>query len=281
MSVHLMERAIIRRCALLIPIYNDPQLFQTMTENWFHVKSWNILKLWRLSQEEYNPLHNYDRHEILHGKRQVGRNAQEDIAENSTQGVKESGSKDSNETIDRDNTFVGKQTGSDSSTSQASKTIDSNTEQVNETTTESDETLELTKSAFNASTYQPLEKQTKHSSDSGNGTTTGTDHSVTVDTGSDEKNTSLDTNNDENENITTKYGDATENSSNTTRDNTINRGRTENENEETGGDNYMYGNIGVTTTQNMFNQEVNLIKNFNIYDFVASLFEDDNFLIVY
>ena len=43
----------------------------------------------------------------------------------------------------------------------------------------------------------------------------------------------------------------------------------------------MYGNIGVTTSQDMFQSEVALLKKFNIYEVVAQMFENDMFLIVY
>lgn len=44
---------------------------------------------------------------------------------------------------------------------------------------------------------------------------------------------------------------------------------------------HLHGNIGVTTNQQMIEAELELLKNFNIYDWIASRIEDDLFLTVY
>lgn len=44
---------------------------------------------------------------------------------------------------------------------------------------------------------------------------------------------------------------------------------------------HLHGNIGVTTNQQMIEQELELLKSFNIYEWIASRFEDDLFLTVY
>ena len=45
--------------------------------------------------------------------------------------------------------------------------------------------------------------------------------------------------------------------------------------------NHMEGNIGITTTQQMMQEEIALMKGFNLYDTVASMFEDDMMVLVY
>lgn len=45
--------------------------------------------------------------------------------------------------------------------------------------------------------------------------------------------------------------------------------------------NHMEGNIGITTTQQMMQEEIALMKVFNLYDTVASMFEDDMMVLVY
>ena len=42
-----------------------------------------------------------------------------------------------------------------------------------------------------------------------------------------------------------------------------------------------HGNIGVTTNQQMINEELELLKHFDIYGYIANMFEDDNMLMVY
>lgn len=41
------------------------------------------------------------------------------------------------------------------------------------------------------------------------------------------------------------------------------------------------GNIGVTTTQQMIEQELELLRHFDIYGWIADQFEDDNMLLIY
>lgn len=276
-----MTNEIVRRCALLTPVYTDPNLFQVMCENWFHVKQWNIARMWRLVNEEYNPLHNYDRHESRDIDRKRGRHEQEDVETSGSSHDESTGRDDRNESRTTDRTFVGKElTSSDSNVDEITSS-DSNTSQSNTTTSDSNDTKELTKSAFNASTYQPVEKQTDVTNNNAHGETTGDDHADgtrnTKGTDSGDK----DTNNDENEDVTISGGGTTAGSTNGTSESSVNRGTTENESEQTGEAAYMYGNIGVTTSQQMFQAEVALLKTFNIYEVVAQMFENDMFLIVY
>ena len=43
----------------------------------------------------------------------------------------------------------------------------------------------------------------------------------------------------------------------------------------------IHGNIGVTTTQEMIEQELELLRHFDIYGYIAELFENDNMLLIY
>lgn len=43
----------------------------------------------------------------------------------------------------------------------------------------------------------------------------------------------------------------------------------------------IHGNIGVTTNQQMIEQELELLRHFNIYGYIAELFENDNMLLIY
>lgn len=42
-----------------------------------------------------------------------------------------------------------------------------------------------------------------------------------------------------------------------------------------------HGNIGVTTNQQMINEELNLLRHFDIYGYIAELFENDNMIMIY
>ena len=43
----------------------------------------------------------------------------------------------------------------------------------------------------------------------------------------------------------------------------------------------IHGNIGVTTNQQMIEQELELLRHFDIYGYIADLFENDNMLLIY
>ena len=44
---------------------------------------------------------------------------------------------------------------------------------------------------------------------------------------------------------------------------------------------FRHGNIGVTTNQQMINEELELLRHFDIYSYIAELFENDNMLMIY
>lgn len=100
---------------------------------------------------------------------------------------------------------------------------------------------EDTTSAMNASTYQPSDKSSLT-------------HGEVIQT-----NSTGNVNETHGENINTNYGKIDTNIDN----------------------NHIHGNIGVTTAQQMFNQEISLVNTFNIYQNIVSLIENDLFICVY
>ena len=56
---------------------------------------------------------------------------------------------------------------------------------------------------------------------------------------------------------------------------------TDSEESETARESHIHGNIGVTTSQQMLESEIELANKFWIYDYIASAFETDNFITVY
>lgn len=44
---------------------------------------------------------------------------------------------------------------------------------------------------------------------------------------------------------------------------------------------HLHGNIGVTTNQQMINEELELLRHFDIYSYIAKLFEEDMMLMIY
>lgn len=115
------------------------------------------------------------------------------------------------------------------------------------------EITENTISADNSSTYQPDNKSTK--------TTNETDTNIhnddtVVNYGKKLTNTHTDTTKREEDELTKNVGDS----------------------HHVG---HLHGNIGVTTNQQMIEQELELLRHFDIYKFIADEFEKENMLMIY
>lgn len=217
----LLISNIMLKCGLLQPIYGEPLVFKAMVTVWSRSNQWNMQRLVRTAAEEYNPLHNFDRHEEI----DINRTGIDSIDRGSTRNV----------------TMELNQDISDDDDSKIT-TTDRPGEKV-ETTTEV--------SAYDSNAYQPDSKNTVERS----GTNTVTAQSE----GGNKR-----SRNDFNENTDTVEDKELKNSTDTEKH-----------------DNHMYGNIGVTTSQQMFEAEVALVKSFNVYEVIASMFENDNMITVY
>jgi hypothetical protein len=229
----LMTSAIMMRCGLLEPIYNDPVTFKSALETWFVMHRWNIEHLMRLACQNYNPLENYDRWEHLNNKH----------------------TQDGDETEKHTGDDIDKTAGTDSevhSGDDVTKLTGSEKLQQG-----GNVTTETTVSAFNESNYQPDNKvvETRNNTDTTTYDKTETlTHGEKIDTKYGKTDTFT-----HGENITTEFGKIDNDTSN----------------------NHLHGNIGVTTYTQMAEQEIALVKSFNIYDTVVSLLEDDLFISVY
>ncbi len=58
-----VRAAIVVKCGLLTPIYNDPDTFRQIAADWFYNKQWNFEHLIKVLTAEYSPIENYDRYE--------------------------------------------------------------------------------------------------------------------------------------------------------------------------------------------------------------------------
>lgn len=112
-------------------------------------------------------------------------------------------------------------------------------------TSTDDTTVKRNVSAFDSSEYQPR------------------DEDVTVSTRKESGTDNIESHDETSNNTATDYQEQTVNNRN---ENHVN---------------HMEGNIGITTTQQMMNEEIALMKSFNLYDTVASMFEDDMMVLVY
>ena len=118
------------------------------------------------------------------------------------------------------------------------------------------DTTTNTISAMNASTYQPdNQSETEHGHD--------VDDDITYGKQTD-----------------TTFGKQTD----TTHGHTIERVYNSEKDAESGKDELSvkrHGNIGVTTSQQLINEELELLRHFDVYGFIAELFEKDNMIMIY
>lgn len=170
-------------------LYSDPNFMQNMIKLWSDKYQHTFERWVRALTEDYNPLHNFDRHEVYKDVR----------------GIKESEKQNGN--------------------------LNNSTYNA----TNSNGTSEDTVSAFNADTYQPKEKT-----------------------------------------IAEDHVEATGNS-NTISNNTNDK----NTNETLDHDAHLFGNIGLTTSQQMASDEIKLRKDYNIYNLIADLFLNEFCIYVY
>lgn len=65
LDASLVRSAIVVRCGLLTPLYGEPDVFTSITEDWFQEKQWTFEHLVKIVKAEYSPIENYDRYENI------------------------------------------------------------------------------------------------------------------------------------------------------------------------------------------------------------------------
>lgn len=206
--------AIMVKCGLLTPIYNEPDTLRNAITHWFFTKQWTFEHIIEIIQSEYSPIENV--FEIRNEKTKYGHT-----------NTKTGGYKDSE---------GGKDTVKDSGKDQR------------DVTNSGTDTTTNTISAFNSNSYQPDNQS-------------ATLHGHTVDDD-------------------TTYGKQTD----TTFGHNVERVYNSEKDTEGGVDELnvsRHGNIGVTTTDQLINEELNLLRHFDAYGFIAELFENDNMIMIY
>lgn len=219
---------------------STPELFKFKMHNWFSYKKPIFQKLWETMNYEYNPIENYDRKE-------------ESIRDNvGAEGNLRTGRNKSNENSDytHNTDFTEKHSGTET-----------NIKTLSETTTHnlgSSETLST--SAFNETGFQNKEKTTKSGKDDdvlrGDNTDNLTRNLTDTNKGKEDGN--------DNRNLDNIQSDTNE------------AYRQDSEKIKL----RAHGNIGVTTTQAMIEEERRVVQ-FHVYDYIAKEFETEFCLLVY
>ena len=277
--------AIMQRCGLLEPQYSEPAIMHQLVSLWFRTNQWNFQHLVNIILAEYSPIENTDRysdHSIENdgsGTRTLTRTSGNTETHGGTDArtITDGGSDAVSETHGgTDSRIINKETSREDEERHTG--TDARTEGHSGT-----DTTEATTSAYNSSAYQPADKtEATHGEQitdnlqhgeiingSGSGTDDTTDaltHGETVDT-------------------ETTYGKTT--SDNLQHGETITSNGTGSEtvsDSNQGSQTYTehtHGNIGVTTNQELINQELQLLMRFNVYDWIAAKFEKDLMIQIY
>ena len=237
-------------------VYSDPDFMQRAIGSWS--KKWyRTFSKWIEALDiEYNPLENYDRIE--------------DFTDTINRGLTTAGRKDSGNTRTFDNEDKETRDYEDKETRDLSdeRTFNNTDERTLDTENVLDGTVEEKVSAFDSSTYQPSKNTDTDNTTTDTGTITDAHTGTVTDegTGTDTFNhTGTDTFNHTGT-ITDEYGEGTSGSE---KENTTNKhgGR-------------VHGNIGVTTSQQMLEQELNIAK-WNLYEHITDVFLEEFIIPIY
>lgn len=241
LQVETLKTQIVFRCGLLEPVYSEPEIMQAAIAQFFKREQWNITHLINIILAEYSPIENTDRY------------SEHTNNTNGTRTVTQSGSS------------TDQHSGKDQRDIEHSGTDErdeshSGTDERDESHSGTDGTTN-TVSAFNSSSYQPDSK-----SDLLHGEKIDDDlsygHKIDDDITYGHK---IDDD--------TTYGHKIEHSDDrSTKD------------ENSGSDSYTehtHGNIGVTTNQELIRQELELLRHFDVYDWIAAKLENELFIQVY
>ena len=274
LNLDIVKSAIMVRCGLLTPVFNDPATFTASTTQWFMQKQWNFEHLIKIIQAEYSPIENI--FELRNEKTKYGRNKTTTGGYKDTEGGKDTVALSGTDTEAHSGTDSIAHTGTDTEAHSGTDSVSlsgTDTEAHSGTDTTTNEI-----SAFNASTYQADNKSSTLHGES-IGTTYGKSESTT-------HGESIGTTFGHNigtthgESIGTTYGK----SEDTTYGHNVEREYKNQKDQEGGVDEIItsrHGNIGVTTNQQMINEELELLRHFDVYGYIAELFENDNMIMIY
>lgn len=248
-----LKSAIIDRCGNVAPYYQQTGRFVVYGALWFATHTWLFDHALKIINSEYSPIENYNRTEEL---------AETTSRSRETSGIDTNSGTDQRAVTRSNTTTDGGTTGRTGSITHGLTVTDGGT-----TGTSRSETKEHDISAFNSATYQDADQDTL----------TGLE---TVTHGKTQTQDGTDT-----ETETTTHGKTQSEqgtlSDSFTHGHILEREGVEEESGTRENLNNIHGNIGVTTNQQMITEETRLLKSFAVYDFIASVFENDNFICVY
>lgn len=284
-DINLLKSHIMLRCGLLQPIYGEPLIFKMQTSMWFSANQWRMDHLVKMLLSDYSPVENifeHDHWEEQHsGTDKDGGTQTLQHGETHTLSGDDTFEHGETHTLSGDDTFEHGEThtlsGQDDLTYGETHTLSG-------TDTDTDTTAtEHTVSAYNSSSYQPDSKDEKSGDITREygkvDTASGTDSTEygKVDTASGTDTTTYGKTDTASGTDTTTYG-RTDTASGT---DTTGFGKTFTHGEKIEYTRDRNGNVGVKSSSDLMQEELNLLERFNVYDLLASWFEKDNMIQVY
>ena len=312
-ELNLLKSYIMRRCGLLQPIYGEPTLFKMQCKMWFDSNQWRMDHLVKMLLAEYEPHENVFEHEHWverhSGTDKNGGKDSFEHGETHTLSGQDDFTHGETHTLSGQDDFTHGEThtlsGQDDLTHGETHTLSGKD-------TEADTTSNThTVSAYNSSTYQPDSQDQKGGNiettygkkdtasgtdsteygkvDTASGTDTteygkvdtasGTDSTEygKVDTASGTDSTEYGKVDTASGTDTTEYGkvDTASGTDTTTYGKTFEYG------ENIAYTKDRHGNVGVKSSSDLMQEELNLLERFNVYDTLAAWFEKDNMIQVY
>lgn len=222
---------ILMSCGEFEILYPNLEFMKFQIENWGKKNYFTFDKWVKALAEEFNPLYNYDRHEEYEDTRN---RAASDKS-----------------TTDRTNT--GTTTNLEMTSNQGVSDVSGNAATSNSTHADNNTGVQRDVSAYDASTYQPKEKETTKGGNTATGnaiTNENTKTSNSISGGSSDVSNTHDISKDE------TFGSRAEAESS----------------KHTA---HLYGNIGVTTSSALLREYNQYYKDFNLYEQIADLFVND------
>lgn len=311
-----MERvrgAIVMRCGLLTPLFSEPEVQRNATQQFFFENQWNFQHIINILKAEYSPIEN-----VAEWRDESQTGTTEHVTERKRENLEEHSGTDSRR-IEEDGTTVDTESGTTriaegGTTQQAESGTTQQAESGTTTITEGGTTRNAESgntavaeggatttthevSAENATTYQADRKETVNhgkTDTTTHGKTDTTTHGKTESTAHGKTDTTTHGKTDtttHGKTDTTTHGkvDTVDEDKVTTDDLThgenVTRTESETITDTDSGDRgltmHRHGNVGVTTNQQMINEELDLLERFNPYKFIADLYEKELILGLY
>ena len=252
-----LKSAIIRRCGDCTPYYQKETDFQLFGALWFNSHNFifkHALDVWNAT---YNPIENYNRYEEENTSGTRSETGARTDTHSGTDTITTGGTRSNTDTHSGTDTITTGGTKSNTDTHSGTDTVSDNVTRENEI------------AGFDSNSYSDANKETETG-------THGTAHGHVITTA---EQTSGSEATAHGHVVTT--AEETSGSEATAHGHVIATDTETGEETENTRESHIHGNIGVTTSQQMIEAELELANKFWIYDYIASAFESDNFITCY